>query len=79
MQCDSVLNKRTVGLIIQSWGADAVTLVVKYMHSMRCCASIAGLQTGKTHAGNANMMMATAAAIMLLAAAVTYELPHLVS
>lgn len=39
----------------------------------------AGLQTGKTHAGNANIMMATAAAIMLLAAAVTYELPHLVS
>jgi uncharacterized paraquat-inducible protein A len=50
-----------------------------YMHSTHCHASNAGLQTGKTHAGNANMMMATAAAIMLLAAAVTYELPHLVS
>ncbi len=56
-----------------------MTLVMKYMHSTRCHASTAGLQTGKTHAGNANMMMATAAAIMLLAAAVTYELPHLVS
>ena len=42
-----------------------------------CC--LAGLQTGKAHTSHANMMMATAAAIMLLAAAVTYELPHLVS
>lgn len=43
---------------------------------MRC---LAGLRTGKAHTSHANMMMATAAAIMLLAAAVTYELPHLVS
>ena len=39
----------------------------------------AGLQTGKSNAGTANMMMATAAAVVLLAAAVSYELPHFVS
>lgn len=42
-------------------------------------ACIAGLQTGKSHAGNANMMVATAVAMVLLAAAVTLELPHPVS
>ena len=47
-----------------------------FSKTMRC---LAGLRTGNTHTSHANMMMATAAAIMLLAAAVTYELPHLVS
>ena len=39
----------------------------------------AGLQTGKSHAGTTNVMMATAAAALLLAVAVSFELPHFTS
>lgn len=39
----------------------------------------AGLQTGKAQSGDNNAMVATAAVIVLLAAAMTLDFPHLVS